>query len=73
MNFKTLFSTIAMLMAVAFVGCKETPQTEEPNNSPTETTFTLEKNDIVTDDKGGPVEVKYTITNNKQGSVVLTN
>ena len=73
MNFKTLFSTIAMLMAVAFVGCKETPQTEEPNNSSTETSFTLEKNDIETDDKGGPVEVKYTITNNKQGSVVLTN
>ncbi|MBR5853119.1 MAG: BACON domain-containing protein [Alistipes sp.] len=73
MNFKTIFSTIAMLMVVALVGCKENPQTEEPNNSTTETTFTLETTSIEIGDQGGPMEVKYTITNNKQGSVVLTN
>ena len=72
MNFKRLFSSIAMLIAIAFVGCNN-PQVEEPtDNNSTETKFTLETTEITINDQGGEVEVKYTITNNKQGSVVLT-
>ena len=61
-----------MLIAIAFVGCNN-PQVEEPtDNNSTETKFTLETTEITINDQGGEVEVKYTITNNKQGSVVLT-
>ena len=64
---RRLFSLIALVATVAFVGC------EKPANNEGKTTFQLAQTELEVSADGGAQSVHYTITNAQQGAVVLSN
>ncbi len=64
---RRLFSLIALVATVAFMGC------EKPANNEGKTTFQLAQTELEVSADGGAQSVHYTITNAQQGAVVLSN
>lgn len=64
---KKLFTLIALIASVAFVGC------EKSGNDDNVASFTLSQTELEVDANGGATSIDYTLKNHQQGAVVIAN
>lgn len=69
MTLNKLFSIVATVALVAFVGCEKNPNEGKGGKA----SFKLATTELAVDANGGAQEVKYTVENHTSGAVVLTN